>query len=103
VIDAIGKMNMEHTGKIYQVIDTANFLLVDNVAEDLLKLSRHQLKTAVAVLTGHAAVRKHCILWACLMGIQRADFAGWRLKQCSILFAAARCWLVSAIMSLGNC
>jgi hypothetical protein len=28
-------------------------------AEDLLKLSRHQLKTAVAVLTGHAAVRRH--------------------------------------------
>jgi hypothetical protein len=28
-------------------------------AEDVLKLSRHQLKTAVAVLTGHASVRRH--------------------------------------------
>jgi hypothetical protein len=28
-------------------------------AEDLLKLSRHLLKMAVAVLTGHAAVRRH--------------------------------------------
>jgi len=29
--------------------------------------------------------------------------AGRRLKQCSILFSAARHWLVSAIMSLGTC
>jgi len=36
------------------------------------------------------------------MGIQPADSAGWRLKQCSILSAAARCWLVSAITSLGS-
>jgi len=36
-----------------------------------------------------------------LMGIQPADSAGRRLKQCSILFAAARHWLVSAITSLG--
>jgi hypothetical protein len=28
-------------------------------AADLLKLSRHQLKMAVAILTGHAPVRKH--------------------------------------------
>jgi hypothetical protein len=28
-------------------------------AEDLLKLSRHQLKMAVAILTGHAPVRRH--------------------------------------------
>jgi Zn finger protein HypA/HybF involved in hydrogenase expression len=28
-------------------------------ADDLLKLSRHQLKTAVAVLTGHTPVRGH--------------------------------------------
>jgi len=42
------------------------------------------------------------MLWACLMGIQPADFAGRRLKQYSILSAAARRWLVSAIMSLGT-
>jgi hypothetical protein len=34
------------------------------------------------------------------MGIQLADSAGRRLKQCSILFAAARHWLISAIISL---
>jgi hypothetical protein len=28
-------------------------------AEDLLKLNRHQLKMAAAILTGHAPVRKH--------------------------------------------
>jgi hypothetical protein len=28
-------------------------------ADDLLKLSRHQLKIVVAILTGHAPVRKH--------------------------------------------
>jgi hypothetical protein len=28
-------------------------------ADELLKLSRHQLKMAVAILTGHVAVRKH--------------------------------------------
>jgi len=34
------------------------------------------------------------------MGIQPEDSAGWRLKKCSILSAAARRWLVSAKMSL---
>jgi len=43
-----------------------------------------------------------CILWACLVGIQPADFAGKRLKQCCILFAAARRWLVSATTFLGT-
>ena len=33
------------------------------------------------------------------MGIQSADFVGWRPKQCSTLFVVARRWLVSAIMS----
>ena len=31
-----------------------------------------------------------CMLWACLMGIQPADSAGWRLKQCSIVSVAVR-------------
>jgi len=69
-------------------------------ADDLLKLSRHQLNMVVVILTGHAPVRRH-LLWACLMGIQPAD-ARWRLKQCSILSAAVRRWLVSATMSLGS-
>jgi len=59
-------------------------------ADDVLKLSKHQLKMVVTIFTGHAPVRGTCILWACLMGIQPADSAGWRLKQCGILFAAAR-------------
>jgi hypothetical protein len=35
------------------------------------------------------------------MGIQTADSAGRRLKQCNILFAAAKSWLDSATMFLG--
>jgi hypothetical protein len=46
---------------------------------------------------------QHYISWKDLPVHRPADFAEWRLKQCSILFAAVRCWLVSAIMSLGNC
>jgi len=65
-------------------------------ADDLLKLSRQLLKIVVAIFTGRAPVR------ACLMEIQPADSVGWRLKQCSVLFAAARRWLVSAIMSSGS-
>jgi hypothetical protein len=38
-------------------------------AEDLLKLSRHQLKMAVAVLTGHAPARRHL----CIMGLFDGD------------------------------
>jgi len=73
-------------------------------ADDLLKLSRHKLKMVVAILTGHAPVRGSCTLWVCLMGIQPADSAGWRLKQCSILrvLIAAMRWLFSVIMSLGS-
>ena len=69
---------------------------------DLLKLSRHQLKMVTATYTGHAPVRGHLCTMGFLMGIRSADFAGWRLKQCSTLFAVARRWLVSAIMSLGG-
>jgi hypothetical protein len=71
--------------------------------DHLLKLNRHQLRTAVAVLTDTLLWGGTCILWACLMGIQLADFAGWRLKQCNILFAAVKHWHVSAIMFLGSC
>jgi hypothetical protein len=38
-------------------------------AEDLLELSRHQLKTAVTVLTGHAPVRGHL----CTVGLFDVD------------------------------
>jgi hypothetical protein len=34
--------------------------------------------------------------------IHPADSAGWRLKQCSISLAAARDWLDSATIFLGN-
>jgi hypothetical protein len=36
------------------------------------------------------------------MGVQPADSAGRRPKQCNILLAAARRWLVSATTFLGN-
>jgi hypothetical protein len=38
-------------------------------ADDLLKLSRHQLKMVVAILTGHAAVRGHLYI----MGLFEGD------------------------------
>jgi hypothetical protein len=71
-------------------------------ADDLLKLSRQQLKMVVAILTRHAPVRKHlCSVWVCLKGILPANSSGGRSKQCSTLFAVARPWLASAIMFLG--
>jgi hypothetical protein len=42
-------------------------------------------------------------LWASLMEILTADFAGRRLKLCTRLFVAARRWLISTISSLGTC
>ena len=71
-------------------------------ADDLLNLSRHQIKMVAAIFTGHAPVRGTCTLWAFWMGIQLADSARRRLKQCSILFAAARRWLISGIIYLGS-
>ena len=38
-------------------------------ADGLLKLSRHQLQMVVAILTGHAAVRRHL----CIMGLFDGD------------------------------
>jgi len=69
-------------------------------ADDLLKLSSHQLKMVTAIYTGHAPVRGHLYTMGLFDGIQSADFVGWRLKQCSTLFAVARRWLYSVIMSL---
>jgi hypothetical protein len=53
-------------------------------ADDLLKLGRHQLKMAVATLTGHAAVRGHLRTMGLFNGDPSCRSAGWRLKQCSI-------------------
>jgi len=71
-------------------------------ADDLLKLSRHQIKMVIAIYTEHDPVGCTCMLWACFMGIQSAVIVGWRLKQCSTLFAVARRWLDSITMSLGG-
>jgi hypothetical protein len=38
-----------------------------------------------------------------MMGIRPAGSVGWKLKQFDISYAAASHWLVSAIMSLGQC
>jgi hypothetical protein len=70
-------------------------------ADDLLKLGRHQLKVVVATLTGHAPVRKHLRTMGLFKGDPTCRFCRRRLKQYSILLAAARHWLVSAIMSFG--
>ena len=74
----------------------------NKTADDLLKLNRHQLNMAIATYTGTLLLGGTCLPWAYLMGIQSADFVGWRLKQCSTSFAVARRWLVSAISSVGG-
>jgi hypothetical protein len=65
-------------GKIYQATNMANFISkpCKKIAEDLLKLSSHLLRMAVAFLTGHAPVRKHLYITARLMETLHADFAG---------------------------
>jgi hypothetical protein len=45
-------------------------------ADDLLKLSKHQLKTAVAVLTGHAPVRRHLYTMGLFDGDPTCRFCG---------------------------
>jgi hypothetical protein len=45
-------------------------------ADDLLKLNRHQLKTAVGVLTGHAPVRRHLHTTGLLDGDPTCRFCG---------------------------
>jgi hypothetical protein len=57
---------------------------------------------AVAILTRYAPVRGHLQTMGLHSGDPSSDFAGWRLKQCSISSAAARHWLDSAIIFLGN-
>jgi hypothetical protein len=54
-------INILTPGKPCQAADMASFLGRPRKkrADDLLKLGRHQLKMAVAILTGHAAVRGH--------------------------------------------
>jgi hypothetical protein len=69
--------------------------------EDLLKLSRHQLRTVVAILTGHAPVRTQLRTMGLFEGNLPADSADSRLKQCSTSFVSARRWLAGALMSLG--
>jgi ribonuclease HI len=46
----------------------------ERTAEDLLKLSRHQLKMAVAILTGHAPVRRHVYIMGLFDGDQTCRF-----------------------------
>lgn len=71
-----------------------------------LKITAHHLALSSAIYALHAippGCFKVHFIWACLMGIQPADFTGWRLKQCGILFAAARFWLARAIIFSGSC
>ena len=45
-------------------------------ADDLLKLGRHQLKMAVAILTGHAPVREHLRIMGLFSGDPSCRFCG---------------------------
>jgi hypothetical protein len=62
-------------------------------ADNLLRLSRRQLKMVVAILTEHAPVRKHLHTMGLFDGDPTADSAGRRPKQYSTLSAAARLWV----------
>jgi hypothetical protein len=55
-------LNTSTIGRTCQAADTASFFvsrLCKRRADDLFKLNKHQLKSAVAFLTGHAPVRRH--------------------------------------------
>jgi hypothetical protein len=55
-------INILVAGKSCQAADMASFFIgtpCKKRADDLLKLGRQQLNMAVAILTGHAAVRGH--------------------------------------------
>jgi len=56
----------------------------------------------VAILTGHAPVRGHLYIMGLFNGGSNLQILKDGDKQCSILSAAARRWLVSAITSLGS-
>jgi len=57
----------------------ANYLLVEHVrnkGDDLLKLSRHQLKIVTAISTGHAPVRGHLYTLGLFNGDPICRFCG---------------------------
>ena len=56
----------------------------------------------IAIFTGHAPVRGHLYIMGLFDGDPTCRFCRMETEQCSILFAAARRWLVSVIMSLGS-
>jgi hypothetical protein len=68
-------------------------------ADDLLKLGRHQLKMAVAILTGHAPVRGHLQIMGLFSGDPSCRFC----KMGTETPADVRRWLISATTSLGSC
>jgi hypothetical protein len=52
---------------------------------------------------GHVAVKKHLNITGLFDGNPDCRFCSWKLKECTIfLSAAARPWLISAIISLGS-
>jgi hypothetical protein len=57
----------------------------------------------VAILTGHGPVRKHLHIMGLLDGDPTCKFCRIETETVQQLFAAARCWLVSIIISLGSC
>jgi hypothetical protein len=70
-------------------------------AEDLLKLSRHQLRMVVEILTGQAPIRTRLLTMGCLRVILSVDCADSRLKQCGTSCVVAKRWLADVSMSLG--
>jgi hypothetical protein len=62
-------------------------------AEDLFKLSRHQLKTAVAILMGHTPVRRHLYIMGLFDGDPTCRFCRMETKTIQHIIC---CWEVLA-------
>ena len=68
-------------------------------ADNLLKLSRHQLKMVTAIYTGHAPVTGYLYTMGLFDGNPICRFCG---METETLLTVARRWLDSVIMSLGG-
>jgi hypothetical protein len=69
--------------------------------DDLLKLSRHQLKIVVAILIGHAPVRKHLRTMSLVVGDSTCRFCRKEAETTQHVTCGCEALAVSATVSLG--
>jgi hypothetical protein len=68
-------------------------------AEDLLKLSRHQLRMLVALLTGHAPVKKHLNIMGLFDGDPTCRFCR---SEAETVYRIICCCEALAVSTLGS-